>query len=261
MEGAIFGFKKDISTRDAAIASARRTADVQVKAAKISGMSPEDITQAYKYGATPARLSGISEETLLAFAGISKKANVGGDESGVAFRALMAAAQSPTHKAREALLANGLNFKNYQHSPDKLALAPFVENVASQYAVKLNSKAQAGLGAIFTDKAMISDPAIFTPAVMRVLSETLGGSDPKSKKSIAGMANRFRSSSMEGIDTNAFIADLMTKIPGNLQLANAIFGSKQGGRIATALGDPETFRHMIHELNEGSEGILAEDRE
>jgi len=254
MEGAIFGFKKDISTLPAALASAQRTADVQVKAAKISGMTPEDITQAYKYGATPARLAGVSEETLLAFAGISKKANMGGDESGVAFRALMAAAQSPTRGAKEALLANGLNFKNYQRNPDRLALSPFVENVATQYGVKLNKDAQAGLGRIFGDKAMISDPAKFTPAVMKVLSETLGGSDAKSKRSIAGMANRFRAASMSGIDTNAFIEDLMTKIPGNLQLANAIFGAKQGARIATALGDPETFKKMIHELREESGG-------
>lgn len=263
MEGAIFGFKKDISTLNAAMASAKRTADVQVKAAKISGMTPEDITQAYKYGATPARLSGVSEETLLAFAGISKKANMGGDESGVAFRALMAAAQSPTRKAREALLANGLNYKNYQNNPDRLALAPFVENVAAQYGVKLNKRAQAGLGRVFEDKALISDPAKFTPAVLDVLGKTLGGSDAKSKRSIAGMANRFRASSMEGIDVNAFIADLMTKIPGNLQLANAIFGSKQGGRIATALGDPETFKKMIGELVGGSEGYaqrIADER-
>lgn len=248
MEGALFGFKKDISTLDAALASATRTADVQVKAAKISGMTPEDITQAYKYGATPARMSGVSEETLLAFAGISKKANMGGDESGVAFRALMAAAQSPTRGAKEAMLANGLNFKNYQKNPDSLALSPFVENVAAQYGVKLNKDAQAGLGKIFGNKDLISDPAKFTPAVMSVLGDTLGSDDAKSKRSIAGMANRYRNSSMQGIDVNAYIADLMTKIPGNLQLANAIFGAKQGGRIATALGDPETFKKMVKEL-------------
>lgn len=254
MEGAIFGFKKDISTLPAALASAKRTADLQVKAAKISGMTPEDITGAYKYGATPARLSGISEETLLAFAGISKKANMGGDESGVAFRALMAAGQSPTRGAREAMLANGLNFKNYQKNPTSIALDPFAENVASQYGVKLNKGARAGLGRIFSDKDLISDPAKFTPAVMKVLGDELGGNDAKSKRSIAGMANRYRNASMNGIDMNAFIEDLMTKIPGNLQLANAIFGSKQGGRIATALGDPDTFRKMHGDLQNGSEG-------
>lgn len=263
LEGAIFGFKKDISTTEAALKSATQTADVQVKAAKISGMTPDDITQVYKYGATPSRLSGVSEETLLAFGGIAKKANMGGQESGTAFRALMSAAQAPTQKAREAMLANGLNYKNYQKNPDHLTSQPFFENVAAQYGVKLNQKARAGIEGIFNDKGLIADPARFTPAVMQVLSETLGGSDAKSKKSIAGMANRYRSNSVQGIDVNALMTDLMMKIPGNLQLANAIFGAKQGGRIATALGDPEVFKHMIQELLKGSEGYsdkIAEER-
>jgi len=257
MEGAIFGFKKDISTLDAAKRSAAQTADVQVKAAKISGMTPEDISQAYKYGATPARMAGVSEATLLAFAGLSKKANMGGDESGVAFRALIAATNSPTRKGKEVMLANGMDFKNYQKNPDSLALDPFVRNIAAQYGVKLDKNARSGLGKIFKNKDLISDPAKFAPAVSGLLSDVLGGDDAKSKKSIAGAANRYRDASVKGIDQNAFIADLMKKIPGNLQLANSIFGSKQGSRIATALGDPETLKHMIDEIMNHSEGFSS----
>ena len=255
MEGAIFGFKKPIATLEEAIASAKQTADLQVKAAKVSGMTPEDITQAYKYGATPSRLSGVSESTLLAFAAISKKANMGGDESGVAFRALMASAQSPTRGAREAMSAHGMRYSDYQKQPDSLPLKPFVEQVASQYGVKLNQAAQAALGKVFGDKDKISDPAKFTPAVMDALQGTLGKQDLKSKKSIAGMANRMRSSSTEGVDVNKLLVDLMKAIPGNLQLANSIWGAKQGGRIATALGDPETMKHLIDEIQNHSEGF------
>lgn len=254
MEGAIFGFKKPIGTLAEAMASARQTADVQVKAAKISGMTPEDISQAYKYGATPARMSGVSEQNLLAFAGISKKANMGGDESGVAFRALIAAATSPTRKGKEAMLANGLDYKNYQRNPDRIDTAAFKKTVAAQYGVKLDEKTTAKLDRIFTDQKMIKSPEQFTPAVMKLLSDNLGGDDAKSKKSIAGLANRFRDASMKGVDTNALITDLMKKLPDNLQLANAVFGSKQGSRIATALGDPDVFRHMIEELVNHSEG-------
>lgn len=262
MEGAIFGFKKDIGSLDAAMTSARQTADVQTKAAKVSGMTPEDITQAYKYGATPARMSGVSEETLLAFAGISKKANMGGDESGVAFRALIASGMSPTRKAKEAYLANGMDFRNYQKNPERLALDPFAANVAAQYGVKLNAGARAGLGAIFENKALINDPAKFTPAVLNVLEGALGKQDAKSKRSIAGAANRYRDASMQGVDMNALIRDLMVKIPGNLQLANSVFGSKQGGRIATALGDPETFKKLLDALGhtDGFAGKIATER-
>lgn len=248
MEGAIFGFKKDISTLEAAKASAKQTADVQVKAAKVSGMTPEDISQAYKYGATPARMAGLSEETLLAFAGISKKANMGGDEAGVAFRALVANAMSPTRGAKEAMLANGMDYKNYQKLPDKIDTNAFVKTVAATYGVQLDKATQTALNTIFTDKKMIADPSKFTPAVMKLLSDNLDGDDAKSKKSIAGLANRFRDKSMKGVDTDRLVQDLMREIPKNPALANAIFGSKQGARIANALGDPEAFKHILEEL-------------
>ena len=254
MEGAIFGFKKDISTLDAAKASAKQTADVQVKAAKISGMTPEDISQAYKYGATPARMAGLSEQTLLAFAGISKKANMGGDEAGVAFRALVANAMSPTRGAKEAMLANGLDYKNYQKMPDQIDTAAFTKTVAATYGVQLDKATQGALHKIFTDKKMIADPSKFTPAVMNLLSENLDGDDAKSKKSIAGLANRFRDKSMKGVDTNRLIEDLMTAVAKNPTLANAIFGSKQGGRITNAFDNPEAFKHILDELLHHSEG-------
>lgn len=258
LEGALFGFKRNISTREAAIASARRTADMQVAAAKASGMTPEDLVHLYKFGATPSRLAGLSEGNLLAFGGIAKKANIGGDESGVAFRQLVASLTRPTRVAKEAMLANGLNFKNYQKMPDHLALKPFAENVAAQYGVKLKGKALSGLEAIFNDKALINDPAKFTPAVVNLLKGTLGGRDAKSLKSISGAANRYRDASVNGLDVNALMRDLLTKIPGNLQLANAVFGPKQGGRIATALGDPETLRHILDIVDNKSEGRAEE---
>jgi Phage-related minor tail protein len=257
LEGAMFGFKRDTSTLEAARASALRTADLQTKAAKISGMSPEDLTEVYKYGAAPARLSGVSEETLLAFGGILKRANIGGDQAGVAFRAMMAAAQSPTRQAREAMLANGLDYKNYQRNPDRLALDPFVKDVAAQYGVKLDASTRGGLDKIFSDKNLISDPALFAPAVMAMLRGSLGGTDAKSLRSIAGAANRYRNASMTGVDVNGFIKDLLSKMAGNLQFANTLFGPKQGGRIATALGDPETFARLLDQLENYSSGYAA----
>jgi TP901 family phage tail tape measure protein len=263
LEGAMFGFKKDMSTLAAAQASAIRTADLQTKAAKISGMTPDDIRELYKFGATPARMSGVSEETLLAYGGISKKANMGGDESGVAFRALMAFANAPTAKAKTAMLANGLNYANYQSSPDRIALNPFVADIAAKYGVKLDKGSQAGLGKIFSDKRLLSDPALFAPAVMQFLKGSLGGNDAKSLKSIAGEANRYRDASMKNPDVNRLIIDMMSKMANNIPFANAVFGSKQGGRIATALGDPATFNHMIDELKNHSAGFsqkIADER-
>lgn len=258
IEGALFGFKRDLSTREAAVASARRTADQQVAASKASGMTPEDLVQLYKFGATPARLVGLSEASLLAFGGISKKANIGGDESGVAFRQMMASLVSPTRKAKETLLANGLNFKDYQKMPRKMAIRPFTEAVAAAYGVRLDKKTQLGLRSIFANNELINDPAKFTPAVVSFLKGSLGGRDAKSLKSISGLANRYRDASVSGLDINALMRDLLTKLPGNQLLANAIFGPKQGARIATALGDPATLQHILDIVQDKSEGRAEE---
>ena len=258
VEAGIFAFKKDISTLDAATKSAKQTADVQVAAAKISGMTPEDIQQAYKYGATPARLAHVSEERMLAFAGVLKKATIGGDEAGVAFRALMSMTNAPTAGAKVAMRAAGLDYNNYQKKPDKLAVDPFVKQVAESYGVKLDGTVQAGLRKIFSNKGLIGDSTKFTPAVMELLGDNLGGDDAKSKKSIAGLANRYRNASMQGVDANRLIDDLLVKLKDNLAFANALFGSKQGGRIATALSDAETFTKMQKLLAEHSEGRAAQ---
>ncbi|MCK1618057.1 phage tail tape measure protein [Bradyrhizobium sp. 159] len=254
MEGAIFGFRKDTSTQEAALAAARQTADYQVKAAKVTGMTPEDISQLYKFGATPARLAGISEASLLGFGGVLKKANIRGDEAGTAFRALTAMTQAPTAGAKTALLAAGMDYKNYQTMRDHLDVDPFAADVAARYGVKLNGATKAGLGKIFSNKDVIADPAKFGPAVTSLLRDSLEGNDAKSLKSIAGAAQRYRNASVQSVDANALIKDLMPKLAGNLPLANALFGSKQGGRIATALSDEGTLRHVIGEIENNSSG-------
>ncbi|HEX7881835.1 MAG TPA: hypothetical protein VF499_03760, partial [Afipia sp.] len=155
------------------------------------------------------------------------------------------------------LLANGLNYKNYQRVPNSLAVDPFAEDVAARYGVKLDGSTRAGLGKIFADKDTISDPAKFNPAVTALLRGQLQGNDAKSLKSIAGAAGRYRDKSVNDVDTNAFIKDLIPKLANNLPLANALFGSKQGGRIATALGDGDTLKHIISEIESGSDGYAG----
>lgn len=254
MESGIFTFKKDVSSVEAAARSSRQTADVMVKAMKISGMTPDDIAATYKFGAPGARMAGMSEQTLLGFGGVLKKAGIGGDESGVAFRALMATIQAPTAGAKTAMLANGMNYKNYQSMRDHLEVDPFAQDVAARYGVKLDKGTRAGLGKLFSNKDLISDPAKFNPAVTALLREQLGGSDAKSLKSISGAANRYRDASVQGVDANRMTDDLMAKLRDNLKFANAMFGSKQGSRIATALSDPDTFNHMREMLKNDAEG-------
>jgi len=259
LEGAMFGFGKDTSTYEKAVENARRTADLQVKASKISGMSYDDLIGAYKYAATPFRMAGLSEEKMLAFAGVGKKSNMGGDEMGTAGRALVANMLSPTAGARTAMMAAGIDYSKYQHAGEKpMDAATFSKSIAQTYGVELTKDVQAGLQKIFNDKATVADAAKFAPAVTRLLKDALEGDDAKSLKSIAGQARRYRDASISGVDTNKLFNDLMAAMAKNPNLANAVFGPKQGARIKAAIGDPETFLHKLEELEKHSGGFAKD---
>lgn len=256
LEGAMLGFRKDTTTFEKAMAAAKRTADLEVKASKISGLSYDDIIAAYKFGASPATMGHLSEEAMLSFAAIAKKANMGGDESGTAFRALVKNLLSPTAGAKEAMMAAGIDYAKFQKGPRQgINMAGFVSLVARKYGVRLNKGAQAALGTIFNDPDKLLDPDQFTPDVTAALKGQLKGKDAKSLKSIAGLATRFRDASMSGVDTNGLLAAIMTAIVKNPALSNAIFGSKQGGRINAALGDADLYNRTKDQLDNHADGF------
>jgi len=264
LEGGMFGFGKNTSTYEEAVANAQRTADLQVKASKAFGMTPDDIREGYKFAAAPFHLGGLSEETMLAFMGLGKKANMGGDEMGTAGRAVIANLLKPTSGARTAMMASGIDYSKYQNQGSRpMDANNFAKTIAATYGVELSKEAKASLQGVFNDKAVVADAAKFMPAVMNVLGDVLSGDDAKSKKSIAGEARHYRDASMGGVDTNRLFTDLMGAIAHNPALANAVFGSKQGSRIMTALGDPELFLKKLDELKNHSQGYsqkVAEER-
>ncbi len=257
LEGSLLGFGKDTSTYAKAMAAAERTADLQVKASKISGMQAEDIEALYKRGAAPARMAGLSEESLLAFGAISKKANLGGDEASTAFRALVKDLMSPTAEARTAMSAAGVDFSKYQAAPKAMNLNGFVQEVARKYGVQLDHNTIGQLGSLFSDRQAMADPSAFTPAVTQLLRGSLGGNDAKSLKSIAGLAGRYRDDSVGKVDVDRLMNDVILKMAENPALANSIFGGKNGGKIFAALGDPTFFKKILGELLNESQGYAA----
>ncbi len=254
IERSLFTFQRDVSSKEKAVAAARRTADLQVKASKISGMTPDDLGHLYNFGAPSAKTAGMKEESLLAMGATLKKAGIGGDQAGVAYRAMIASLTRMTRIGRTAMLANGLNYADYQRVPDQLELDPFVSDVAQTYGIELNKGARSRLGAVFSNKELVQDPAKFTPAVKKILEDELGKQDAKSAKAIASSANRYRDSSGKSVDIDRLLYDVMTVAADNPNLLNSIFGSKQGGRLAAAIGNPEEFKKMFREIFEGSEG-------
>ena len=255
IEGAMLGFGADTSTFAKAVAAAQRTADLEVKTSKISGMNAEDIQQLYKYASAPARMAHLSEESMLAFGAISKKVNMAGDESGVAFRALAKNLLTPTAGAQLSMQAAGVDFSKFQRAPDHLDVGGFVDTIAKEFGIKLDAKATAALDKVFHDKDLMGHAAKFMPAVQDVLGDVLGGDDAKSKNKIAQKARGYRDASMESVDTNGLLTAIMGAIHKSPQLANSIFGSKQGGRIFAAMGDPKVFAEFMELITNHSKGF------
>ena len=257
MEGSLMGFHKDVSTQTKAMEAARRTADLEVKIAKVSGMTPDDIEALYKRGAGPAYGAGVSEEKLLAFGGVLKKSNFGGDEASTAFRAMVVGLQSPTAEARTAMQAAGIDFSKYQSAPKKMDTTGFVQEVARKYGVQLDHNTIGQLGSLFSNKEALADPSAFTPAVTQLLRGSLGGKDAKSLKSIAGLASRYRDASVGHVDVDRLLDDLIPKLGSSPGIANAIFGGKNGSKIFAAFSDPDLFKKLLRELMEESQGYAA----
>ena len=252
MEGGMFGFNKERNTENA-----KEAADRIVKASKVSGMDADDIKQIYKYGAAPARLAGISEPTLLGFGAMAKKSNMGGDEAGVAFRALTKNLYSPTRDAQRAMAAAGIDYSQYQYAPKQMDVEGFIRRAGIEYGKEFDPDAQNRLRKIFANQNLTSDPVKYGAAVTDVLQEQFPGrEDAQTRKSLAGLAQSYRNASVGGVDANRLMNDI-EKHGDNLQLMNAIFGSKQGGRLASVFGDDPEFKRKIDQINTDSAGYAS----
>ena len=259
IEGSLFGFQRDLSDPAKAAAAARRTADVQVRAAKAFGLTHNDLKGVYEYGALAAQTSGLSEEKLLAFGGLGKKLNIEGSAQGNAFRAMTGKLLAPTQKGREALAGVGIDYAGFQQMPERLSVDSFGSMIAQQYGVKLNGKARAKLEAGFTNKDTFGSSSAFAVMVRDALKGQVGISGAKDLNKVAGSAERFRRNNVEKVDANGLFDAIMKKIQGgNLALANSIFGEKQGTRIMAAMRDEKLWTESVDKVERTPEGFAKE---
>lgn len=63
---------------------------------------------------------------------------------------------------------------------------------------------------------------------------------------------------MGSIDVNRLFTDVMMAVAKHPALANALFGAKQGARIAAAIGDPVLFQKKMDELTNHSQGFAQQ---
>jgi hypothetical protein len=83
VEGLTFGRGSHLKSRADATREIGQSTDMAAIAAKAGAMSPEDIQAFGKFGIGMSTAAGISPQQAFAAARTLKRANVGGDESGV----------------------------------------------------------------------------------------------------------------------------------------------------------------------------------
>jgi hypothetical protein len=231
----------DMSTAEAAERSARSAANRMIRAAKLGGMSAEDVAQFTKYGGASARAAGISEDNTLALGIALRRAGVRGDEAGVAVRSFAGKLVAPTAKGRAAMLAAGIDHDRFTTMPGGLSTDNLSKTMAAQLGIKLNEATRAAIEAIHDDAETVTDRGKYAAAVAAAIGENGGKMlSTKDSEAIARAATQFHKLSVESVDVNRLLEALMA---ANLTLsqANAIFTDKQGGRAALALGNSANF--------------------
>jgi hypothetical protein len=113
VEGMTFGQGIHLHDPKQAAREIGHSADLAAIAAKRGAMTGEDITALGKYGIGPATVAGISAEQVMAMGMTLKRANIGGDESGVFVRQLAMRMMAPTQKGFDALAHMGINYSDY----------------------------------------------------------------------------------------------------------------------------------------------------
>lgn len=232
----------DMSTAEAAERSARNAANRMIRAAKLGGMSAEDVAQFTKYGGASARAAGISEDNTLALGIALRRAGVRGDEAGVAVRSFAGKLVAPTNKGRAAMLAAGINHDDFTTMPGGLSTENLSKAMSAQLGMKLNDATRAAIEQIHADDEIVTDRGKYAAAVAEAIKENTGKKlSTKDSEAIARAATQFHKLSVESVDVNRLLEALMA---ANLTLAqsNAIFTDKQGGRAALALGNSDNFR-------------------
>ncbi|WP_456654089.1 phage tail tape measure protein [Bradyrhizobium lupini] len=113
VEGLTFGQGIHLHNPAQAAREIARSSDLAAIAAKAGAMSPEDIQAFGKFGIGMSTAAGISAEQAFAAAMTLKRANVGGDESGVFMRQFSARLLAPTKQAFEAFAHMGINYSDF----------------------------------------------------------------------------------------------------------------------------------------------------
>ena len=259
VEGLTFGQGIHLHSPDDARREIAKSTDVAALAAKAGAMSPDDLTLFSKYGIGMASAAKISPEQAFAIGMTLKRANVGGDESGVFMRQMSARLLAPTKQAFEAFAHMGIDYNQYATqgnvSPDAIDAS-----LRRRYGKGLSDEGKASLGKAFEDGDALATREAFTGAITTAIEaagEKLSRTD---QKHLIDTALRQYDLAKGGLRGGDLLNDILSKAtPRDLQ---ALVGDKQGGRAVMLLNAVEQYREYVDKLShaEGYASKIANER-
>lgn len=247
-----FTFGQGIHLHSAADASReiRRSTDLAAIASKAGAMTPEDIQQFGKFGIGMSTAAGIRAEQALAAAMTLKRANVGGDESGVFMRAISARLLAPTKQAFEAFAHMGINYADY--APQGAVSTDAIDaSLRRRYGKGLSDAGKTSLNTALSDESrnVLGSREDFSAAVREAVEasgEKLSKMDQKHLVDTALRQYDLSKGSLRGGEL--FDAILQKATARDMQ---ALVGDKQGGRAVMLLNALGQYQEYLEKLNHG----------
>lgn len=256
-------FAQNIHLHDPAQASREiaKSADLAAIAAKAGAMSPEDIQAFGKFGMGMSTAAGIGPAQAFAAAMTLKRANVGGDESGVFMRQFAARLLAPTKQAFEAFAHMGINYADYAPqgnvSPDAIDAS-----LRRRYGKGLSEAGKAKLTEAFGDESRnaLGSREDFSSAVREAVEASGEKLSKMDQKHLVDTALRQYDLAKGSLNGGALFDAILQK--ASARDIQAILGDKQGGRASLLLGARDQYGEYLEKLNHG-DGFaqkIAEER-
>lgn len=237
--GRIKALGYDVSSPNAAEASARKAANRLVQLAKMSGAKHHDLVHDTSYGAAPARVGGFSEEFANAMTAQLIRLGYDGHVAGTFVRAAASKLSVPSLKGRAAIASAGLDFNQYVTPGTDFSSGGLAEMLKQRFGRGLDQKHMGRIDELFSDESVVANRGTFIEKVSSVLNEVFakrgkkGDINAQDAERIAKTVDQFYTVSQKGTDTERLMTDLM-KRGITTALATYLFGQEQGGR-ATGL--------------------------
>jgi TP901 family phage tail tape measure protein len=250
VEGLTFG--QGIHLKSAADASREiaKSTDVAAIAAKSGSMTPEDIQQFSKFGIGMSTAAGISPQQAFATAMTLKRANVGGDESGVFMRQMSARLLAPTKQAFEAFAHMGIDYGQFA-TQGSVSPEAIDASLRRRYGKGLSDEGKAKLSEAFGDESrnVLGNREEYTTAVREAVEASGKTLDKTEQKHVVETALRQYDLAKGGLRGGDLFNEILSKAsPRDMQ---AIIGDKQGGRAVMLLSALDQYREYREKLTHG----------